>query len=385
MTEMRHSRIGGSTIDRTMQCPGWLKESEGIPKGPASEYAMEGTALHSCMETIVLEDMARDDIEAAFLGKVIEGVEITQDHIDNRILPAFDAWVELKELYALTDWEPEVHAMFDRELDIGGYSDLIAWNGYGDVFCLDFKFGQGHMVDPTNLPQGKFYTMAARKDSVVADELKHMKKVFIVIIQPNDRNSPTLKIWKTNVQAIDEFEQTVLAAVAEADGPNPSLNPGDHCRWCPAAPLCPAKTGQILKAMHMDHEDLAILGENMDLVSEVKAWIKNVEAAVFRQLEAGAEVPGWKLVQKRSTRHWIDEEETINKLRRKMHGIGNMQNVKLLSPNQMEEKAKELDVEIEIDDMVTSTSSGTTIAPIDDRRPEAPNPKTLAASLASIT
>ena len=330
-----------------------------------------------------MEDLRREDIEAGFLGSVIKGVEITQQHIDHRILPAFDAWEELKARHELIDWEPEVECSYAE--DVGGYSDLIAWNKHGDVFVIDWKHGQGIMIDPTNSHQGRFYAMAARKGSVVQDIFKTAKRVFIVIIQPNERGLPVLKTWQTTIEAINEFEAAFMAAVRESVSSSPTLMPGSWCKWCRAAPLCPAKTGQILKAMHMDHEDLAILGENMDLVSEVKAWIKNVEAAVFRQLEAGAEVPGWKLVQKRSTRHWIDEEETINKLRRKMHGIGNMQNVKLLSPNQMEAKAKELDVEIEIDDMVTSTSSGTTIAPIDDRRPEAPNPKTLAASLASIT
>ena len=380
---MKHRPFGGSTADRTINCPAWRRESEGVPRGAASEYAMEGTALHAVMEAIVLGDIPRADIAAKYTDQMVEGYLITSEHVDERILPAFDAWEQLKDCYHIVDWEPEVECSYAK--DIGGYADLMAWNAVGDVFVIDWKFGMGIMVDPTNSHQGRFYAMSARKGSVVSDIFKKAVKLYVVIIQPNQRDSATLKTWETTIEAVDEYEKVFLDAVKQAYGDNPKFATGDHCKWCPAAPLCPAKSGQALKVLQMDVEDLAILGESMDLVALMKAWIKQVEAAVFQQLNAGAEVEGWKLVQKRALNHWLNEEDATKALRRKMKGIKNMTTTKILSPAQMLKAAKAMDVEIDLTPLTTKTSSGNTIAPFTDKRNEVPSPDTLAASLAAIS
>jgi len=45
---------------------------------------------------------------------------------------------------------------------------------------------------------------------------------------------------------------------------------------------------------------------NADLLED---WIKDLRALAHQMLDSGASVPGYKLVAKRGTRQWIDEQE----------------------------------------------------------------------------
>jgi hypothetical protein len=162
------------------------------------------------------------------------------------------------------------------------------------------------------------------------------------------------------------------------------LAAGSWCKWCPASSVCPQKTGAAQRALQFDPKDLETLAESMALVSNLQQWIKAVESATLSQLEVGAEVNGWKLVAKRATKKWIDENVVMKKLRRKMKGKVNMVAEKLLSPAQMLKAAKAMDVEIDIEALTHKVSSGNTLAAFDDKRPAAVNPASLAAGLASI-
>jgi len=335
------------------------------------------------MELIITDDIPREDIYGLYVDSVHADYEITQDHIDDRILPAFDAWIELKEKYSLTDWEPEVECSYAE--DVGGYSDLIACNDIGDVFIPDWKFGLGAMISPENSHQGRFYGMAARKNSCVDEFFDGAKHLHVVIIQPNTRGEDTLKVWSTNIAAVDEYEVLHSDAVAKAKGPNPTLCAGSWCKYCPAASICPEKSGAARWALQFKPEDLAQLSNSMGLIKELSDWIKAVESSVIGQLEVGAEVKGWKLVAKRATNKWIDEAKVLTRLRRKMGGKKHMVIEKLLTPAQMLKAAKKLDVEIDIELLTHKISSGSTLAAADDKRPAVVNPRTLAAGLAAIS
>ena len=380
---MRHRKWGGSSAERTVHCPGWAQQSEGIPRDEGgSEYAREGTALHNVMEQILLNGTPRANIAKTFTDTLQDGYTITADHINERILPAYDAWGQLCKEYKITDFETEVECAYAD--DIGGYADVIAVNDTGDVFVADWKFGMGIQVSPVNSHQGRFYGVAAQKDSCIKDFFAGAKRLNVVIIQPNDRGEDILKIWTTSIDALDEYERVFLDAVEKARSDNPGLCAGGHCKWCPAAAICPEKTGKALWALQYKPDDLEQLSNNMAMVDELSNWIKAVEAAVISQLEVGADVRGWKLVDKRAMTKWRDEALVLKKLARKMHGKKNIMTEKLLSPTQMLKKAKELEVEIDIEPLVHKVVSGTTLAAADDKRDAAVNPRTMAAGLAAI-
>ncbi len=381
---MKHRKYGGSTAARTIACPGWHKESAGIPRGTTSIFAETGTALHDCMERLVLEDLEPEH----FIGMTVNNITITQEMVDEKLWPALKAFNVLCDSFGVTEFEPEVECHYED--DIGGYADLVLWApGCATVIVCDWKFGDGHQVMPDDNPQAKFYGMAARKKSNASDMFAEATGFVAAIIQPNDRGLPDLRTWAADIDVIDQFEKQHEQAVKESRSAHPPLHAGDHCKFCPAAPVCPQKTGQALAALRMDPEDLDSLSESLDLVEELKPWITAVERVAFEQLNAGAPVEGWKLVQKRAVAKWDDEDKVTQLLRRRLGGIDKITNRKLKSPAQMLKVAKARkalhNVEQIIDDHVVKNSSGPTMAREDDKRPAILSGDALSAALKALT
>jgi hypothetical protein len=99
----------------------------------------------------------------------------------------------------------------------------------------------------------------------------------------------------------------------------------------------------------------------MDKAGYVEDWISSVRSYVQGQLEQGQEVPGWKLVAKRATRRWTDEQEAEKYLRGQRFKVGEMFTKKLLSPAQAEALAKRAGKHIP-PELIEAKSSGHNLA-----------------------
>ena len=358
---MKHHPRGGSNADRDLNCALAYSMRQALPN-TESEYAKLGTAKHDCMEQIVLGAVDGPD---HYRGMTVNGIVVDDDFIDD-LKSALVAWELFVANHAIEEWEPEAHCIKDAET--GGYADVVAASPVR-VWIVDWKFGKGIQVFPDENPQGLFYTMCGRIESPALDLFEGKTKFGFAIIQPNDRDLDDLRTWEFEAEDLEKFEKQYAQAVLESEVDDPQPTPGEHCRFCPGAALCSGKIKAAEEAMKMDPSDLDILGESMERVADLKAWIKDVETTVFDQLRAGAPVEGWKLVLKRATARWVDEDTVIRKLRRKMGGIAGMTTRKILSPAQMKKKAKEKDLQIDFDAFIVSNSSGETLAPESDKRP----------------
>jgi len=179
-----------------------------------------------------------------------------------------------------------------------------------------------------------------------------------VIIQP-----PVIRQWTTTPARIKAFEQDLKRAVKVASLPDAKLNPGDHCRFCPAKPTCPAMTGAVDRALKvkLDAIDDDMLGAYAANAVLLQGWIDSINELVQTKIEKGYRIPGWKLVAKRGTRKWADEAKAAAALTEL--GINPFKK-ELLSPAQAEKKVKNLP-----EGLTVSVSSGDTLAPESDPRP----------------
>lgn len=345
-----HLKYGGSTATRTLNCPAWIQLAEALPKVDRTSAAAErGTMLHNVMEAIYNDGADPGDAiaRAKLDDSDAEAVMIAYDATE-AYLNGIDAdTIICEEMVTLAQ-------------NIGGSADMIA-RGPGITAIIDYKFGYAPV---TEVDQFLLYAICGRNTPSVAD-LFAGQEIESVIIQPEVSSSAI--VHQHSEPQLADFQNRFLLAVERAERGGCQPNPGGWCKYCPAAATCPAKRAQVAGFLAYDPKVQGQLADAMNLVEQMKEQIKAVEAEVFANLEGGLPVPGWKLVDKRSTRKWADEEKILHALRySKKVTRGQYIVEKIKSPAQVE---KAVGSDFDISPFVTSESSGHTIAPEADKRP----------------
>jgi hypothetical protein len=352
---VQHSKVvGGSTAKRVINCPGSVALVAKMPPQASSKYAEEGTLLHSCME----EALADDHFS---LGSFRYKHDLTDDQAEKIVfcLDAIDAIDPKQEMQYVQEVQVEFEGV--KELDgVFGNADLVGRIG-DRAIILDWKFGDGVMVEAEENEQGMFYAAAAKKTSSLYWALNGTSEVEIIIVQP-----PHVRRWVTTWKRIDQFERDLVAAVKLAQRPDAPTALGDHCRWCTAKPICPQMTGAVDRVAHtalatVDPEQLA---KALTLADQLESFIVEARKLAQSRLEKGLPVPGYKLVPKRATRQWVDEAKAAAVLGEDFV----VTKTELLSPAQAEKVLKQRKLELPAD-LVVSVSSGNTIASAGDPRP----------------
>jgi len=390
-----HLEFGGSTAARTDACPPWHAMARLLPRPEGSEHANLGTALHAIMEKWLNHDERSVFDPREFIGQTVEGVTITWEHIRDKIEPAIAATNELFKQYDIVEYEAESAIVLHPYTDIGGTADFIGVSlDKRTTVVGDFKFGDGHMVYAENNAQAMHYGACAMKSPDWSDEFKSSTRVVLAIIQPSDRRNDILDTWETTPAALDTFaaryiERAALARdMIEDIEADPRALPaqehfkgGAHCTFCPAQAICPVKTGLFEQAKRLDPSIKEQLGVALRVADELEKWIASVRVLAHAQMDRGDKIPGWKLVAKRATRQWADEEAVAEMVKRSRKlKAEECYAHKLLSPAQMEKLIASTGVDwSKFEAHIVSRSSGTTLAPESDPRPEAPAIKALIA------
>ena len=373
---MQHSNIvGGSTAKRVINCPGSVALVQKMPPKPSSKYADEGTLLHDT----IAEHLATLKPLETFLGKKHEDQVLTQDLIDDKLVPALALLDEIDPEQKM-DYEVETRVGFGDLLPgVFGSTDFVGRMGDKAV-VLDWKFGDGVMVSAEENEQLMFYAAAAMRTTALQWAFEGVTEIECVIVQP-----PMIRRWTTTPERIAQFEHQLVKAVKAAEQPDAELKSGDHCRWCAAKPVCPQMTGEVERAalVQIKELDAAMLGQYLAKADVLEGWITDLRALAFQMLEKNVPVPGYKLVQKQARRHWTKEEDVVHWLDGKGLEPKEIYSKELLSPAQMEKVLKKRKLALP-DELVKSVSSGTTLASEDDSRPAVLQLGDLRAALSKL-
>jgi hypothetical protein len=366
IAEKSHSRIGASGMYRWAECPGSVKLSAGIT-APSSYYAAEGTVAHDLAEACLTSKVPADK----YLGtvRVHDGHEIAIteemcDAVDDYCRIIRGAMVEGDELY--------VEHKFDlSSLHPGlfGTADAVVWGAKDrTLHVFDFKYGAGVMVDVNDNPQLRYYGLGA----LITLKLP-ATKVVLHIIQPRVGEPHRFQ----EIDAIDmlDFKVDLIQFAKATEDPHAALKSGEHCKFCPAAGVCPLLHEQALAAAKTVFSpaapyDPAQLADALRLAPVLKAWASSVTEFAYAEAEQGRCPPGYKLVAKRANRKWRDEQAAIQALRKA--GLGEPElygEPSLKSPAAIEKHLGKKEFVAVAGDLVVSESSGHTFAPLDDKRP----------------
>lgn len=372
MPSLHSNTVGSSTAGRIIACPGSYKQSLGTPD-KSSAYAAEGTMLHQVVEDI-LSDKYGDDTEC--IGFEMDGHTCTEALYHEMVKPAIDIF---DENFDGAEYKLEQTVRFEMINNSFGTADVVGVHN-NTTLILDWKFGRGVKVEAKGNKQLLFCAAAARQHSTTSQFFDRDVMIRGAIVQPGMGG---LTVWNFSHEDVDTFEEDLLAAWKIANSAKPDYADGDHCKFCKGKPTCEVKTNKVAAV-----QTLAILKETersytpdelanwMDMAEMAEDWAKAVKSMAHSGLEAGDAVPGWKLVNKRASRKWTDEEKAVKFLKGIRVKHAQIYPAKLVSIPQAEKLVKTISTSkraqttrsktlIELTSLV---SSGTTMVREDDKR-----------------
>lgn len=340
--ERRHAKLGGSSAERWMNCPGSVALSAGIAEEPPGEHASRGTAAHELLETSLTLGCAPEE----FRGETIEadGIQFVVD--DDLIIPVTVAYRYITKRLEETGGTLELEVWVDDlELpDCGGYGDVfIVDESANKLITIDYKNGFKNVSAVEN-KQLMFYGLLYDTE-VPFDDYE------FVIIQPNSPGEP-IESWATDQETMRGFRLKVESAierVLEAEKNDTDqlikldlLTIGPHCDYCKAKLKCPAMMAgfdELNKDVDTGVDELS--PERMGVILyRRKAMEKFFDAVADRanQLnQKGVKVPGTKLVRKFGNRSYtMSDDELLKKLRNAGYGKKLVTVQKVLTPKQLE-------------------------------------------------
>ena len=356
---MHSNIVGGSTAKRVINCPGSVALVQKMPPKLGGDAADQGTLCHSAMATLLNDPSL--EIKSV-LGMTENDQVMTEDLIDEKIIPAMAALTEIDPDGDM-EYQIEAHVNFGNLLpNVFGSADLIGRIDDRAVI-LDWKFGRGE-VDVEENEQLLFYAAAAMRTRGLEWAFAGVSEVEMVIVQP-----PEIKRWTTTIARVKQFERDLVHAVTASQNAAAPLKVGDHCRYCPAKPICPQMTGAAERALKVQIKELdpAKIGAYLATADLVEKWIGDLRDLAHQILESGEPVPGYKLVPKRAMRQWVDEDKAYFALSKLGVDRSELVETALLSPAKVEKILKKSKLSLP-DDIVVAVSSGTTIAPESDPR-----------------
>jgi hypothetical protein len=351
---------GGDAIFRPSSASGWMachgrvQLSAKVPRGGrSSSYAQEGTAAH----IVFNQALSSERQPSEWTDRMVRIDDMTGVFVDEEMVECIDWCVD--KVADLMGGDPDVEMFLEYKLSLEHLDPtdpLLQQNrGTGDVVLfnrakrwlkiVDLKYGKGVPV-PSDSPQLLDYGIMGL---VTWDVSGGWESIESIVLQPRittlgadyEDAKVTIKdggrykaVRLDPSVLLTDFLGRVVGAMEAALAPNPPLVTGDHCRWCPATPICPAVRAAALSiaddahgspvtamtvtalmgpippvpplrdARTLSGADIATI---LDRRGVFNAWIESVEQMAARLVEVGGHVPGYGLRSRSGHRKFKDE------------------------------------------------------------------------------
>ena len=364
-----HSEKGPSSSDRWIHCTPSAKLCAGMPE-QSSTFAQEGTDAHSLCEFLLksalhipCEDPTPD--LSYYNAEMQECAEGYRDYV-----------MELFEEAKGKCKDPVV--MVEQKIQ---YERFVA-GGFGTADCViiadgvlnvvDFKYGVGVEVTAAGNTQMRIYALGALE---IFDSLYDIDRVRMTIYQPRKNN---ISVDEISRDELYEWAETVLKPAAiEADEGTGEFHTGDWCRFCKARHICRERAKKNLELAAYDFASPPLLsdeeiGDILDKVDNLLDWASDVKEYALQEAVAGKEWSGWKLVEGRSNRKYLNEKEVAKRV--KAAGF-NPYEEKLLGITDMQKQLGKKKFEEILGEWVVKPEGKPTLVRDDDKRPALNNAK----------
>lgn len=360
-----HSVLGASAADRWMNCTPSAQLTAGM-KDEATTFAAEGTAAHALCEWKVRKAL-----------KMRAGRRPTSDYWTDEMEEFTDDYrdfiMDLVGQAKLTCKDPVT--LIEQHLDFSCYVP----DGFGtgdfllvadrELNVVDFKYGRGVAVYADHNPQMMLYALGALN---LFDCLYDIEQVTMTIFQPR---LSSISTWTISAEELYKWAEEVLKPKAElaAKGEGEFIS-GSWCRFCKARNTCRARAESFLELAKMEFQPPALLSDEevaevMEKAAELSKWASDVMAyAQAEAIENGKHWNGYKLVEGRSTRRFIDEKKVEEAA--KGAGYTDIYNKSLITLTAFEKLMGKDTFKEVLGSYVTKPAGKLTLVPVSDKRPE---------------
>ena len=296
MTERPHAEYSPSRLPYLDACPGWL--GDGAP-GPLAE---RGTRIGDRLARYIVEGAdplywADEDDKAA----LAYGMS-TLDAISAKT-EGLDWWAE---------------KFVDSGIaDCGGYTDLLCVDDIlGHAILAEIKTGRGQRAPAGGNLQVMGYVLGLFNDN------QGIESVEAYLVECDRETTSTERFVRDDIPMLRHAVKSVIVSAQHAT--EADLKSGSHCGYCKRREQCPRLAeapghalalidGRALSAAdYASAMSPETLGETLSRVAPmadiVETYVGALKARAMALLEAGAEVPGWRVKTMGGQRTWTDAE-----------------------------------------------------------------------------
>lgn len=300
-----HSLLSPSSAFRWIKCTPSAKLNAALPDS-TSEYALQGTAAHTLCEYKLQKLLGKDAKDPTenltyFDAEMADCTNSYQQYISEQIEKAKQFCkgpiVLVEQKLDFSKWVPHGFGTGDCVIVVDNVLTVI-----------DFKYGVGVLVEAEQNPQMMCYALGAL---ALFDSIYDIENVVMTIFQPRRDNISTYELSKKELlQWADEILSPAAQLAAKGEG---EFKAGKHCRFCKVKATCRKRAEYNLELARYDFEIPANLEDTeieviLSKADELAAWCSDIKEYAFQQALNGKQWNGWKLVEGRSVRKYINED-----------------------------------------------------------------------------
>lgn len=365
-----HARLSASGANQWLNCPPSIKASEGIGD-TSSEFAKEGTFAHELSE-LYFSNLYENLNDADFKQQLEQSK--ANEYYSEELREYVEQYVDIvEEKVNEAKAQDEPILFFEHRLDLTRYvpesfgtGDVVVYYN-GTVEIIDLKFGKGVEVYALNNPQLRLYGLGAYE---LLKDFEDIHTIKMTIVQPRLNN-----ISSESVDADDLVEwglNTVKPQAIKAYNGVGEFHAGSHCRFCKIRHICRARA----EANDVNADDMKApatltddeLSELLHKLPDIKRWASEVEDYCKQQAyENNRNFNGWKVVEGRATRKYVDDEQVYERLK-EHYDPQEVTETKVLSISKLEKQLGKKKVSEMLSDLVTKPQGKPALVTEDDKR-----------------
>lgn len=300
--------LSASSSSRWINCPPSVRLNHKY-KEETSIYAIEGSCAHSLGENKINKRLGRKaDLNISDLDFYNEEMEEYTTDYANFVM---------EEISKVND--PIV--LVEQKLDLSSF----AKESFGTADCIivsektvhviDMKYEMGVLVDANNNTQLMLYGLGALN---LFEGIYDIETVKLIIFQPRRENISSFEISVDDLYKWDK--EVVMPMENLAYNGEGEFKVENWCKFCKAKNTCRKRAEYCLEIVKDEFKNPDELEDYeiekiLKRVDEVESFISDIKSYALELALKGKKWEGFKLVEGRSSRRYINEKSVINKVK----------------------------------------------------------------------